>query len=364
MDNPQNSGVKSDQKNGALPPKNESQPPKDGVGGRGGLGEGPKVVLPIRDTIGREIEITPMAVDEFCTKYDLGDDILHHLDNDKVELDNIGALIEAKNLMRPEYGLKLGHVAEVKWALKLFLLSCPGGKEVRIGPGLYKPTLIGGIGGDGGAGEKQGGDGGTGKAYEITLQDWYRFGSMYGKSIAVKAVKANPNGEKGTPSSDVTKKDGGIGGGKGGVGGFGSQVGGDGGTGGAPVIPLEAVGTFQWIKGGHGGTGGAAVEKGGKGGTGEGPKFPKPLVEIEQADRPRVHAKNIRLKEDEGINPKLLEFNINLTKKLIDRLHELGFRTVCGLFEIYDTDLDAEPFKTGNKDSLKFALEQFLKLSK
>jgi hypothetical protein len=38
-------------------------------------------------------------------------------------------------------------------------------------------------------------------------------------------------------------------GGQGGGGGFGSQLGGDGGTGDAPVIPLEAVGMFQWIKG-------------------------------------------------------------------------------------------------------------------
>jgi hypothetical protein len=83
-----------------------------------------------------------MAVDEFCTKYDLGDDILRRLNNDKVELD-VGALVTATNLMNPEYGLKLGHVAEVKWALKLFLLSCPGVKEVRIPRGLYKPTLIG-----------------------------------------------------------------------------------------------------------------------------------------------------------------------------------------------------------------------------
>jgi hypothetical protein len=101
------------------------------------------MVLPIGDTIGREIEITPMTVDEFCTKYDLGDDILRRLDNDKVELDNIGALVAAKNLMSPEYGLELGHVAEVKWALKLFLLSCPGVKEVRIPLGLYRPILIG-----------------------------------------------------------------------------------------------------------------------------------------------------------------------------------------------------------------------------
>jgi hypothetical protein len=171
-------------------------------------------------------------------------------------------------------------------------------------------------------------------------------------------------------------------GGQGGGGGFGSQLGGDGGTGDAPVIPLEAVGALQWIKGeprsdvdiansswvvlsgGHGGTGGAGVEKGGKGGVGQGPKFPKPLVEIEQADRRRVHANNVRLKEGEGINPKLRDFDVYISKKLIDRLHELGFRTVGGLFEIYDTDLDVEPFKTGNKDSLKFALEQFLERSK
>ncbi|KAJ6574253.1 hypothetical protein B0H19DRAFT_1124017 [Mycena capillaripes] len=313
----------------------------DGTGG-----EGPKVLLPIGDIIGREIEITPMTVDEFCAKYDLGDDILHRLNNEKVESDNIGALITAKNLMSPEYGLKLGHVAEVKWALKLFLLSCRGIKEVEL-------PVRGTTGGEGGHGEKQGEEGGMGQSPVFTLKDAQRF-------CTISAGQGGQGGDAGAPPPAETKKDGAIGGGAGGVG---SQVGGDGGTGNAPVIPLEAVGTFQWMQG-EKGTDGPGVEIGGKGGPGKRPKFPKPLVEIEQAHRHRVHANNVRLKEGKGVSPKLREFNVQLNEKLIDRLHELGFQTVGGLFEIYDADLDKEPFEAGNKESLKFALEQFLIRSK
>ncbi|KAJ6574250.1 hypothetical protein B0H19DRAFT_601637 [Mycena capillaripes] len=146
----------------------------DGTGG-----EGPKVLLPIGDTIGREIEITPMTVDEFCAKYDLGNDILHRLNNDKVESDNIGALITAKNLMSPEYGLKLGHVAEVKWALKLFLLSCPGVKEVPL-------PVTGTTGGKGGGGKKQGGEGVWARVPWLPRRTYNDFAPF----PAVKAVRA------------------------------------------------------------------------------------------------------------------------------------------------------------------------------
>ncbi|KAJ6574246.1 hypothetical protein B0H19DRAFT_1124004, partial [Mycena capillaripes] len=332
-----------------------------------GRGESRKVLLPIGDNIGREIEITPMTVDEFCAKYELGDDILHRLNNDKVESD-IGALITAKDLTSPEYGLKLGHVAEVKWALKLFLLSCPGIKEMEL-------PVKGTTGGEGGHGEKQGGEGGLGKgpvpiASSNSAYPFFEGGGQGGDG-----------GEAGAPPPAVTKKDRAIGG----------------------NVPSEfrnrdckiflrrprrcrwrwfSGGWRRWYRGckvsrgqmltddtgdsnwvvllGQKGTGGPGVRIGGKGGTGEPPKFPKPLVEIEQTQRHRVNANNVRLKEGEGINPKLREFNPQLNEKLIDRLHELGFQTVGGLFEIYDVDLDKEPFETGNKESLKITLEQFL----
>jgi hypothetical protein len=106
----------------------------------GGVGEAPKVLLPIGDTIGRKIDVPTTLTVDFCAQYKLGDEIFKQLD--AVELDNVGALIKSKNLASEEYHLKLGHIAEVKWALKVMLLSCPG-EEVKIPPGYYKPTLIG-----------------------------------------------------------------------------------------------------------------------------------------------------------------------------------------------------------------------------
>ncbi|KAJ7085581.1 hypothetical protein C8R44DRAFT_38793 [Mycena epipterygia] len=336
--------------------------------GRGGLGEGPKVLLPIGDTIGREIEITPMAVDEFCTKYDLGNDILGRLRNDKVELD-IGALIKAENLMSPKYGLKLGHAAEVKWALKQFLLSRPG-KEVKIPPPLYKPRLIGGKGGDGGRGGKQGGAGGVGKGHKITSKDLHRFGSIsggVGGTGGAGGVQAGENGESQNPNGqedalplDVTKTQVSTGGGHGGAGGGALVVGGDG-VGAAPVTRLEAVGAFQWIEGGHGGTGSASPETGGVGGTGEAPKFPRPLVDISHAERRRVHGNNVRLKNSEGKEMNAELKKLGIIPRLFDRLDGLGFQTVGGLFELDQTDFDGgERFVDGDEAVLKAALEKYL----
>jgi len=360
MGNHQTDGTGSDQKNDGR------QLTEEGVGEGGGLGEGPKVLLPIGDTIGRNIEVPTTLTFDFCAQYKLGDEIFKQLD--AVELDNVGALIRSKNLASEEYHLKLGHIAEVKWALKVMLLSCPGIEEVKIPPGYYKPTVIGGRGGDGGAGGKQGGEGGMGKSPRITLEDLHRFGSIRGGSggaggvagvqVGINSESQNPNGQEGALPQDATQTGASIEGGQGGDGGFGVRVGGKGGVGGAPVLPLEAIGLFQCIKGGHGGTGGAALEKGGKGGTGECPKFPKPLVVIDQAARLRVHENNMTLKEDGQMNAKLKELGI--IERLFTHLDQQGFQTVGGLFELYDTDFDGKRLAAGDKDVLKCALEKFL----
>ncbi|KAF7346727.1 hypothetical protein MSAN_01811000 [Mycena sanguinolenta] len=363
----QNNGTDSHGENDALSNENSRQPPEDGVGGRGGLGQGPSVVIPIGDTIGQEIQIQPMDIDEFCTRYDLGDDILSSLNNNDVELD-VGALIRASNLMNPSYRLKLGQVAEVKWALKVFLLSHPSINELQLPPGLFKATVIGGRGGDGGRGGLQGGTGGTGKAPKINWKEAQKFerlvggtggaGGYGGATVGALGKSQNPNGQERTPPPQGVE-DGRIQGGRGVEGGWGIRVGGVGGVGGAPVVPLEAVGTFKWIEGGRGGTGGESKETGGKGGDGEGPVFPQPLVVIDRDARLMISANNVKLREGQEINPQLRALNVNITEELIDRLDGLGFRTIGGLFEIYDADLDVEPFETGDKDSLKLALEQF-----
>ncbi|KAF8218024.1 hypothetical protein K438DRAFT_1952881 [Mycena galopus ATCC 62051] len=332
-------------------------------------GSGDFITLPIGATVGRKIEIPTISIVEFCTEYNLGQDILRLLSN--AGFSTIGGLIRANDLDQEEFGLKFGHVAEVKWALKAVLLSCPAIDEVQIPAGLYRPILIGGTGGDGGRGGKLGGDGGVGRAPEITLEDVRRFGHISGGIGGdggaggvwfenSSGFDKSPDNSKSSSMQKAGNEERTVSGGKGGCGGWGLWLGGDGGVGGAPVIPLEAVGQFKWIEGGHGGTGGASPEIGGKGGIGEAPRFPKPLAVIDHTTRLLVQTTNMKLKEGEEINTKLHEFNVYISKKLIDRLYDHGFQTMGGLFEIYDADLDGEPFKAGNKDTLRCALEEFL----
>ncbi|KAJ6557629.1 hypothetical protein B0H19DRAFT_1070266 [Mycena capillaripes] len=356
------------------PPANQR-----GVGGYGGFGAGPQLLtLPIGDTLGRKIEIPRMGLDEFCTEYKLGNDIFRILDEAELE---VRGLIGVDDLGKKEIGLKVGQVAEVKWALKALLLKCSTIEEVLIPRGHYRRDR-----GDGGFGEKLGGAGGVGEASTINmnLKDLFRFrhigsgvGGIGGANFFLGGVGGaggadglpfgnnsaygkNPNGEEGS-SSPYAENDGGISGGKGGHGGRGHLLGGKGGVGGAPIIPLEAIGALQWIQGGRGGDGGAAVEVGGSGGRGKAPKFPKPLAVIDQATRLQVQAKNMKLKDGEKVNEKLLEFKFDIGEILLNRLHDHGFQTVGGLFEINDIDLDVAPFKRANKHTLEYALGEFLK---
>ncbi|KAJ6557615.1 hypothetical protein B0H19DRAFT_1070254 [Mycena capillaripes] len=348
-----------------MPQRHRETPPAN-FRGRRGRGEGLRVVtLPIGATVGRKIEIPPMSLAKFCTEYNLGPEILDRLA--KAEFIDVGGLIEANDLGNKDYGLQFGQVAEVKWALKAMLLTCPAIEEVRIPLRLFKSRyVLGGIGGDAGFGEKQGGDGGVGEAPTINMEDLLRFGYM-GSGIGAGGnngeYKKRPNGDEGSSPQPYAEKDGlsvaggKVVGGKGGHGGRGHLLGGGGGVGGGPIIPLEAVGALQWIQGGRGGDGGAAVEVGGNGGLVETPKFPKPLVVIDPATR----LKNMKLKDGEKVNEKLLEFKFDIGEILLNRLHDHGFQTVGGLFEIYDIDLDVAPFKRPNKRALEYALGEFLK---
>ncbi|KAF8218033.1 hypothetical protein K438DRAFT_1747271 [Mycena galopus ATCC 62051] len=129
-------------------------------------------------TVGRKIEIPTISIVEFCTEYVLGQDILRLLSN--AGFSSIGGLIRANDLDQEEFGLKFGHVAEVKRALKAVLLSCPAIDEDQIPAGLYRPILIGRTGGDGGRGGRLGRDGGVGRAPEITLEDFISFSFFEG----------------------------------------------------------------------------------------------------------------------------------------------------------------------------------------
>lgn len=56
-----------------------------------------------------------MPIDEFCTEYNLGKDIFNILDDAGFE--EVSSLIGVNNLMDSQYGLELGHVAELRWSL-------------------------------------------------------------------------------------------------------------------------------------------------------------------------------------------------------------------------------------------------------
>ncbi|KAJ7681400.1 hypothetical protein B0H17DRAFT_1138435 [Mycena rosella] len=362
----QSKGTGSDQ-------QNAKQATQAGVGGNGGVGAGPQfLTLPIGDTLGRKIEIPSMSLVEFCKEYKLGNDIFRILD--EAELD-VRGLIGANDLASKEIGLKFGHVAEVKWALKAMLLKCPAIEEVPIPRGLCQPKfkVTGGIGGDGGPGGKRGGDGGVGAGLRFNMKDLGRFSHIGGGVGGTGGAGGLPSGNNGASgkspegeedSSPSYAENNEIAGSKGGRGGWSLCLGSEGGVGGAPIIPLEAIGGFQWIRGklscSRGADGVAAAEVGGTGGMGEAPKFPKLLAVIDQATRLQVQAKNMKLKDGEKLNEKLREFKFDIDQELLDRLHDHGFQSVGALFEIHDIDLDVAQFEPGNKLTLGRVLGEFL----
>ncbi|KAF7331125.1 hypothetical protein MSAN_02442000 [Mycena sanguinolenta] len=339
-------------------------------GGTGGKGEAPEILtLPIAATVGRKIKIPRMNLLKFCTEYKLEQHVFDLLS--KAGFENVRGLVQERDL-GSKYGLQLGEVAEVKWALKAMLLTCPKMEEVTIPLGYYKPkpAVRGGFGGAGGAGGKKGGDGGTGRGPAINLEDWRRFGRIdggIGGDGGASGMRSGSNGggEKGQKDhsrQEVGNDEGIIGGGTGGKGGLGRMWGGEGGVGGGPIIPLEAVGEFKWIEGGRGGEGGSALEIGGKGGDGEAPTFPRPLTYIDNATRLQIHTQNMNLKlqdRNSEINEKLRDFELDIGDRLLERLHDHGFRTVGALFEIRETEL-VDPFKPANVSTLAGALEEFL----
>ncbi|KAJ6458173.1 hypothetical protein C8R45DRAFT_1031918 [Mycena sanguinolenta] len=363
----QSTGIaKSDHQGGSLPQNAE----KTDRGGTGVAGEGPRfLTLPIAATVGRKIEIPSMSLLEFCTEYKLDQHIFDLLD--KAEFENVRGLIKENDLGKKEYGLRLGEVAEVKWALKARLLICPGIEDVPIPPGLYKPRVSGGTGGAGGAGGKQGGDGGAGRGPVIGAKDLLGVGGGIGGAGGFGGIKSendgetekSPHVEKGPSSQKADNDERVVAGDTGAKGEWGRWWGGEGGVGGGPIIPLEAVGEFKWIQGGRGGEGGASPETGGTGGVGEAPKFSKPLTYIDDATRLQIHTQNMNLKlragENSEVNEKFQNFKLDISDELLERLHDHGFRTVGALFDIHEAEL-VDPFEPANVNTLAGALEQFL----
>ncbi|KAF8199865.1 hypothetical protein K438DRAFT_670257 [Mycena galopus ATCC 62051] len=133
-------------------------------------------------------------------------------------------------------------------------------------------------------------------------------------------------------------------GGRGGVGGRGVALGGTGGVGGATKIPVLYVAFFKRIAGGIGGVGGYAVKRGGDGGVGEANIFPNLIFPIDKETRRRMP------------HTPLEKFEIS--ENLRGPLKTHGFRTVGGLFEAYEQDLQPPDFKRGHISGLKGALRK------
>ncbi|KAJ6487949.1 hypothetical protein C8R45DRAFT_930159 [Mycena sanguinolenta] len=264
-------------------------------------------------------------------------------------------------------GFKVGHIAELQWALnKTVLETSPSAKLVTNPSGNYTPsisgtcparkaivwtlTCLGGTGGPGGDSLRRAGVGGTGEEPQISLHDVHRFsvisGGIGGAGGASDVIPTTV-GTQGTfrATGTVPNLDPTLSGGWGGAGGYGGQIGGSGGLGEAARITAEDVAHFGTITGGFGGAGGGSAYQGGSGGTGQGPRLTKPLFFIDDETRRRLPYTKL---EDLGIKPDLCRL-----------LMDLGFQTAGGLFEAHEADFPPPHFKIGHVAGLKVVLRKF-----
>ncbi|KAJ7450019.1 hypothetical protein B0H11DRAFT_2078088 [Mycena galericulata] len=335
----------------------EPQTELQAKGATGDTGEAPNfLTLLISDGISEKIQMPTLSIDEFCTQYGLEGEIGEILSETGYE--------RASDLLftKEKFAFKVGHTAELKWALKHMLWSRAVDKDVPKKE-EHKTDVDGGRGGVGGFG-RIGGVGGEGKAPVIRLSQSHGFNIISGGRGG-----AGGSGTLVASSEDSKRKDQdqiqdmppnrgefiNAFGGTGRSGASHNQVGGDGGAGKAPVIPIEDVGKFRKIEGGYGGPGGNSVNVGGRGGTGHAPEFPELLAPIDKETRLRV--KNVKLSDSE----KLRQSKFEISPELNQLLRDDGFLTVGGLLETYDTDLDREPFKPEHKSTLTQALTEFLR---
>jgi len=292
--------------------------------------------------------------DRFCKKYYLSDEIQQLLD--RHGFDTADSLLDVSDLTLQEMGFKVGHIAELKWALEKMLWERFPATSVINTDGKYTPIIFGGIGGAGGDGLRSGGPGGTGKAPQISIQDVYRFAEFHGGTGGSggasdvmlgpvrKIQEAKPQLQIATEETRPNLRPA-LSGGAGGAGGWGTRVGGPGGVGEAAQMAIEDVAVFRAITGGFGGAGGGSANEGGPGGTGEGSKFSSPLLSVDEETRRRLPYTKL---EDFNIKPELRRL-----------LEDQGFQTVGGLLEAYDTDLQPPHFKPGHVSVLTAALRKF-----
>ncbi|KAJ7796361.1 hypothetical protein B0H14DRAFT_2620045 [Mycena olivaceomarginata] len=135
-------------------------------------------------------------------------------------------------------------------------------------------------------------------------------------------------------------------GGIGGEGGVGAHKGGEGGIGEASKIGIENISLFSRIFGGTGGKGGFGGIFGGRGGTGQGSTFSELLVRVDENAR--------------SAQPTPLA-DFAISDGLCQLLHNQGFVTVGGIFEVTGDDLRDVGFELGHIATLKQKLEAFLR---
>jgi hypothetical protein len=115
----------------------------DAVGGTGGAGLGPvwdAPAVPVDNS--SRILLPRIETVVFCNNYDLDDEICKLLTDQ--EYDSVNSLFEEdETKLLKELHLKVGHIAELKWALKTMLLLEYPEIKVTDTKGEYAPSLSG-----------------------------------------------------------------------------------------------------------------------------------------------------------------------------------------------------------------------------
>ncbi|KAK7056068.1 hypothetical protein R3P38DRAFT_3253996 [Favolaschia claudopus] len=330
----------------------------DGIGGAGGVGEGPTIPVRIVWLADADIAcINTIDTGTFCAEYQLRDEIRRHLDEEG--LNPITSLLYVGEGDLKNWGFDAGSIAEIRWALKKMLSVQHPGIRV-LTPRTATPDIEGGTGGRGGHGGQSGGAGGCGMAPRIAtdqLLSWKGsrvrggIGGIGGASgiPGLRWSRRHTSAHAETLSEVMPVQEGNIiEGGRGGAGGWGPTAGGIGGEGRGVHIPMLYVGLFRKIKGGTGGAGGESPILGGRGGDGDAPELTSPLCPISEDMRRRIPAKSLE------------SLGLVLPPPLLKLLKDRGFSTVGGLLEARTADLLIIPdFKRGYCSVLKAALARF-----
>ncbi|KAF7340494.1 hypothetical protein MSAN_02120800 [Mycena sanguinolenta] len=351
-------------KHDAYPTMTASTTHTQRIGGEGGRGRGVEfeqgLIFLHPDS---EVELAKLSgldltVQDFCVQHSLGQNIENLLL--KKGFASPRALLYTTDLALRQEGFDIGHIAELKSALKR-VVGTKLLREVKID----RVAFFGGIGGAGGQGDRKGGRGGTGMG-PVYSRTMLRSSGM--KRIVIAGGIGGPGGPGGqlwtqptqpsqmpyhhqfdtmlsrhsvsyTAQADNSDW---LFGGMGGPGGPGQHKGGDGGVGEGSNIPISFAPSSERIFGGIGGEGGPGGEVGGQGGTGEPSAWHQPLA---------YAGKNVLSAQP----TRLVDFNI--PDNLRNFLSYKGFVTVGGLFEVNVHDLKG--LDVGHIATLRQHLENF-----